>query len=109
MPNCARQALSSINKAPFTDPLLCLLNISADFEYLHAVTPLHVTRYNETIDGLSTLPSAGADIHSQDGFRRTALHLAAQSGNAVHVKFLLEQGASPFYHDCNLQTPFMIA
>ena len=51
----------------------------------------------------------GVEINARDHKGRTALHVAAQTGNAAMAVSLLEAGAAPGARDGNGYTPLRLA
>lgn len=76
--------------------------------------PLHLAsakNYDETISSdemLSVLIAAGANVECKDGYGRTALHIAASSGNLDATKCLIDK-VSVDSQDGYSQTPLHLA
>ena len=78
--------------------------------YPQGMPPLHFAAYfgfNMVSSALISLEHA--DVHSRDGWKRTALHIACERGHPRIVEQLLEQGAETDVIDNRHRTPLHYA
>jgi hypothetical protein len=76
-------------------------------------SPLSISSSNCFLDGIKLLIQRGANINLQDGFGRTALHLACANAQCDRhhacIDYLLFNGADVSIHDLHGKTPLHIA
>lgn len=80
---------------------------------IHGVTPLHQAAYQEKAEIVETLLELGASVNASMNGWYTALHVAAEKGNAAIVAVLLRNSADPnakaAHKDHSATTPLHVA
>ena len=91
---CIRPQISWISKLSMSQAVLALTVTSC--QCYHGIGPTMIVRLISllTLQATDALLFNGADVHARDADRRTALHIAASSGNTDIVKLVLEYGGS---------------
>jgi len=74
--------------------LLIEAHANVDYQDSNGETALHKVARNDYMDCASLLLHSGADINVVDNMDRTAIIIAAISGNAIIVEFLIQNRAS---------------
>jgi ankyrin repeat protein len=99
-----------IRKAPLEKICACFdKNISVNFRFKNASTPLIVAAEEGRFDVAKFLVDSGAGVNAQSDLHYTALHWAAFYGHRQIVELLLKNGANVNIKDKTGSTPLVLS